>query len=412
MAANDLTIFRNVGLDDAATSTDTSSVGEPSIAVSGHQAFMTGNWYASRSINDGQGWSHVDPFTSLPSAAGGFCCDQVVVHDRRRELWIWILQYVQANGTNIFRIAASRNSGFPNGSWYWWDISPATLDGRWTNLWFDYPDVAITNDHAWITFNMFDGNDNWQRAVVMKVPLSTIASAGILVFNWWATTDAGSLRLTQGAGQTMYWASHLTDRRVRLYAWADASGGLNWWDIDVAPWTSTYLSSAPNGVNWLGRIDGRITGASVGDGRIALMWTSGSRANRPNPFVRVVRIDEVTKRVIDEPDIWSSSNAWAYPAASSNDRGELGFTAFYGGAVHPSHVVGLRDDVAGAWHAVYARAGGRSPTAEAWGDYLTCRSHEPYGHSWVAAGYTLQGGTDRRNIEPRFVHFGFEKDRP
>ena len=120
----------------------------------------------------------------------------------------------------------------------------------------------------------------------------------------------------------------------------------------------------------------------------------------------------MTKRVIDEPDIWSSSNAWAYPAASSNDRGELGFTAFYGGAVHPSHVVGLRDDVAGAWHAVYARAGGRSPTAEAWGDYLTCRSHEPYGHSWVAAGYTLQGGTDRRNIEPRFVHFGFEKDRP
>ena len=107
-----------------------------------------------------------------------------------------------------------------------------------------------------------------------------------------------------------------------------------------------------------------------------------------------------------------SSNAWAYPAASSNERGELGFTAFYGGAVHPSHIVGLRDDVAGAWRVVYARAGGRSPTAEAWGDYLTCRSHEPYGHTWVAAGYTLQGGTDRRNIEPRFVQFGFEKDRP
>ena len=412
MAANDLTIFRNVGLDDAATSTDTSSVGEPSVAVSGRQAFMTGNWYASRSTNDGQGWTHVDPFTSLPSAAGGFCCDQVVVHDRRRELWIWILQYVQANGTNIFRIAASRNNGFPNGSWYWWDISPATLDGRWTNVWFDYPDVALTNDHAWVTFNVFDGNDDWQRAVVMKFPLATIASAGTLVFNWWATTDAGSLRLTQGAGQTMYWASHLTDRRVRLYAWADASNSLNWWDIDVAPWTNSYQSSAPNGVNWLGRIDGRITGASIGAGRIVLMWTSGSRTNRPNPFIRVVRINESTKHVIDEPDIWSNSNAWAYPAASSNERGELGFTAFYGGAVHPSHIVGLRDDAAGAWRVVYARAGGRSPTTEAWGDYLTCRSHAPYGHTWVAAGYTLQGGTDRRNIEPRFVHFGFEKDRP
>ena len=86
------------------------------------------------------------------------------MHDRRRELWIWILQYVAANGTNVFRIAASRDSGFPNGSWYWWDIAPATLDGRWTNVWFDYPDIALTNDHAWVTFNMFDANDNWQRA--------------------------------------------------------------------------------------------------------------------------------------------------------------------------------------------------------------------------------------------------------
>ena len=413
MAANDLTIFRNVGLDDAATSTDTSTVGEPSIAVSGHQAFLTGNWYASRSTNDGQAWTHVDPFTSLPSAAGGFCCDQVVVHDRRRELWIWILQYVTVNGTNIFRLAASRNAGFPNGSWYWWDISPAMLDGRWANMWFDYPDIALTNDHAWVTFNMFDANDNWQRAVVMKFPLATIAAAGTLVFNWWGTTDVGSLRLTQGAGQTMYWASHLSDRRIRLFSWTDAGNGLNWWDIDVAPWTNgNYTSTAPNGVNWLGRIDGRITGAWTGGGQIGFMWTSGTQPSFPHPFIRVVRIDEATKRVIDQPNIWSASNAWAYPAASSNERGELGFTAFYGGAVHPGHVVGLRDDVAGAWRVVYARAGGRSPTAAAWGDYLTCRTHEPYGHTWVAAGYTLQGGTDRRNIEPRFVHFGFEKDRP
>lgn len=413
MAANDLTIFRNVGLDDAATSTDTSTVGEPSIAVSGHQAFLTGNWYASRSTNDGQAWTHVDPFTSLPSAAGGFCCDQVVVHDRRRELWIWILQYVTANGTNIFRLAASRNAGFPNGSWYWWDISPATLDGHWTNLWFDYPDIAITNDHAWVTFNMFDANDNWQRAVVMKFPLATIAAAGTLVFNWWGTTDVGSLRLTQGAGQTMYWGSHLSDRRIRLFSWTDAGSGLNWWDIDVAQWTNgSYSSTAPNGVDWLGRIDGRVTGAWTGGGQIGFMWTSGARQGFPHPFIRVVRIDESTKRVIDQPNIWSASNAWAYPAASSNERGELGFTAFYGGAVHPGHVVGLRDDAAGAWRVVYSRAGGRSPTAPAWGDYLTCRTHEPYGHTWVAAGYTLQGGTDRRNIEPRFVHFGFEKDRP
>jgi hypothetical protein len=414
MAANDLAIFRNIGLDDAATGTDTSTVGEPSVAVSGRQAFLTGNWYASRSVNQGQAWTHVDPFTSLPSAAGGFCCDQVVVHDRRRELWIWILQYIATNGTNVFRIAASRDNNFPNGSWYWWDIAPATLDGRWTNVWFDYPDAALTNDHLWVTFNQFDADDRWQRAAVMKFPLNTIASAGTLVFNWWATTEAGSLRLTQGAAQTMYWGSHLSDRRIRLYSWTDASTSLSWWDINVAQWTNDgHTSNAPNNVNWLGRIDGRITGAWVGAGRVGFMWTSAQRTNRPHPFVRVVRVDETTKQVVDEPDIWSAQNAWAYPAASSNERGELAFTAFYGGAnVHPSHIVGVRDDSTGTWKTVYARAGGRSPASAAWGDYLTCRTHQPYGHTWIASGYTLQGGTDRRNIEPRYVHFGFEKDTP
>jgi hypothetical protein len=414
MAPNDLTIFRNVGLNDASTSTDTSTVGEPSVAVSGRQAFLTGNWYASRSTNEGQDWTHVNPFTSLPSAAGGFCCDQVVVHDRRRELWIWILQYITANGTNVFRLAASRNSGFPNASWYWWDISPATLDGRWTNVWFDYPDIALTNDHAWVTFNVFDGNDIWQRAVIMKFPLATIASAGILIFNWWSTTDVGSLRLTQGAGQTMYWGSHLTNQSLRLFSWADSSGSINWWDIGVAQWTNgNYTSMAPNGVDWLGRVDSRITGAWTGAGTIGFMWTSGARTNRPNPFVRVVRINEATKALVDQPDVWSATNAWAYPAAAANERGEMAFTAFYGGATaHPGHVVGLRDDAANAWRVLYARAGGSSPGTPAWGDYLTCRSHAPYGHTWVAAGYTLQGGSARSNIEPRFVHFGFEKDKP
>ena len=147
----------------------------------------------------------------------------------------------------------------------------------------------------------------------------------------------------------MFWASLISHRSScsGFDAWADASGSLNWWDIDVAPWTNSYSSSAPNGIDWLGRIDGRITGAAVGGGRISLMWTSGSRETAPiRSFAW--RIDEATKRVIDEPDIWSNSNAWAYPTASSNTRGELGFTAFYGGAVHPSHIVGLRDDAAGA----------------------------------------------------------------
>ncbi len=37
--------------------------------------------------------------------------------------------------------------------------------------------------------------------------------------------------------------------------------------------------------------------------------------------------------------------------------------------------------------------------------YLTCRRHSPDDTSWIASGYTLQGGPNRSNIVPQFVHF-------
>ena len=414
MAANDLRIFRTVGLGDGPTNDSTSTVGEPTIANSGAQMFMTGNWYASRSLDGATTWTHVDPFTSLPSAAGGFCCDQIVIHDRRRELWIWILQYIAVNGANVFRLAASRDGTFAAGSWYWWDISPATLNGQWTNVWFDYPDAALTNDHLWVTFNVFNASNQWQRAAVMKFPLETIADAGTLVFNSWTTTSNGSLRLTQGAGQTMYFGSHISSTQLRLFRWEDASNTINWWDIGVAQWSSSNMTSlAPNNVNWLGRVDPRITGAWVAKDRIGFMWTAGTQQNRTHPYVRVVRIGETSKTLVDQPDIFSNTNAWAYPAACPNERGEVGIAAFYGGPTrNPSPVVGVRDDDAGSWKTQLTVASSHAPAQASWGDYLTCRAHTPYGHTWVASGYSLQGGTGRRNIEPRYTQFGFEKDTP
>ena len=128
-----LTVQSNLGLDDIATNDSTSTVGEPTVGVGGQGIFVAGNWYASRSTNSGASWVHVDPFTSLPSAAGGFCCDQVVLHDSTRGLWIWILQYSQQGTANVFRLAACHDADFATGGWYWWDIAPTTLDGAWSN---------------------------------------------------------------------------------------------------------------------------------------------------------------------------------------------------------------------------------------------------------------------------------------
>ena len=402
----DITLIRNVGLDDTATSGDTSTVGEPSVDAVNRQLFVTGNWYASRSTDNGASWTHVDPFNALPSTAGGFCCDQLTIHDDARGVWIWILQYSTANGTNVFRLAATRDADFPTGGWYWWDIGPQTLDGSWNNLWFDYPDAALTNDNLFVTFNVFDAADDWQRAVVMRFPLATIANAGTLIFNWWSTTDNGSLRLTQGAGGTMYWGSHNTTTQLRLFSWADGSNTISWWNIAVGEWSEDISSTAPNGTDWLERADSRITAGCVGAGLITFMWTSGSRQNRPHAYCRVVRLREANRQVADQPDIWSEQRAWAYPAAATNNAGVIGFTAFYGGVDrHPGHVVGARDDGAGTWRTRYSRLGSHSPNAGRWGDYLNCHVHGSAPETWIASGYTLEGGETRDDILPRAVHF-------
>ena len=346
MAPGSLVLFRNVALNNTATSGQESTVGEPSVANNGRHIYMTGNWYASKSLDNAASWDYVSPYVTLPSAAAGFCCDQLTIYDPSRDLFFWLLQYVKdANGDNVFRIAVKRGASLQNNSWYWWDFAPKGLQSAWAGTWFDYPDLALSDNHLWATFNVFNKSGQWQRAVVFKWPLDTLASGGSLGYSWWSTTNNGSLRLTQGARKSMYFVSHVSTTKVRLFHWPDGSGGVTQWDIGVNAWTrGNYSSPGPDGKDWLPRCDGRITGAWTSNGEIGAMWTAGSRASRPHPYVRMLRINETSKAVLEQRDIWNGSTAFAYPAASPNDRGDVGMTMFYGGGNnHPTHCVGVRD---------------------------------------------------------------------
>jgi len=102
-----VTITSNLGLDDAATSTQTGTVGEPCVAASSKGLLVTGNWYASWSPDAGKTWEFLDPFITFPADRGRFCCDQLVQWIPKARLWVWLLQYESVNGANIFRLAVS-----------------------------------------------------------------------------------------------------------------------------------------------------------------------------------------------------------------------------------------------------------------------------------------------------------------
>ena len=74
-------LLKNIALTDADTSGQTSTVGEPSAACSGDEIFVSGNWYATKSLDGGSSWTFVNPYTLLPSPGADFCCDQSVSYD-------------------------------------------------------------------------------------------------------------------------------------------------------------------------------------------------------------------------------------------------------------------------------------------------------------------------------------------
>lgn len=414
MAPNDLIIFKNVALPGSATSGQTSTVGEPSVANDGTQIFFTGNWYAARSLNNAGAWSYINPFTTFPSTDGGFCCDQTLIYDPTRDLTVWLMQYIKKNNTNSLRVVIKKGAG--GGVFdYFYDLKPGSVNPAWAAEWFDYNSAALSNNFVYVTTNSFSGASNtWQRAVVFRIPLDNLAAGGPLSYNFFSTTSNGSLRCTQGARETMYFGSHNSLSQMRVFTWPESSGSVTFNDVGVTAWTQgAYSAPGPDGNNWLSRTDGRVTGAYLARGIIGFLWTANSQGGRPKPYVRVVRIDAVTKAVVSEPDIWNSGFAYAYPDACASDSGDVGLTLFRGGGpAFPTHVVGIWHNVNNAWQLADTRAGTNGPQDTKWGDYLTCRRHSPDGFTFIATGYTLQGGALQSNIEPRYVHFGLSKNAP
>ncbi len=85
MAATDnITLVKNVQLDDVATEDTASHVCEPSLATNGDVVFYTGNWFAAISVDGGGTFRFVDPTSMFPASLNhDFCCDQVVQYIKK-----------------------------------------------------------------------------------------------------------------------------------------------------------------------------------------------------------------------------------------------------------------------------------------------------------------------------------------
>ncbi|MEU8619026.1 hypothetical protein [Streptomyces sp. NPDC048623] len=408
-------LHRNIGLNDAATGPITALDDEPTAARFLDHVLVTGNVYASRSQDGGSTWTHVDPYTTFPFAAASLCCDQMTLHERSRNLWIWLLQYHvnPLDGSNIFRLAVSTDGTPAPGSWFFWDFNPGLFDPEWaTNTQFDRPDMATTDNHLYLTYNVFRA-DSAVAAIVFKISLSHLAQHQLSYVFYRTTPQDVSLCLTRGATTDMYFMSEAVQNPVRIFRWPDPDGSGVGKAVVSTPgaWTAStvtgsYVSNCPSGTNWLRKLHGRATAGWAAQGLAGFLWHALPTSDRPHPWIKGLVVDGVTAAVFAEPDIWHPDWAWAYPATCPNADGVIGISLFYGGGgvINPRHAVGYMD--APSWVLQGTRDSTHGPDGGIWGDYLSCTTSHPDATRWVATGFTLQGGTTFAHIEPQYVEFG------
>lgn len=419
-APQDFVLFRNTPLRYVIPITASGVFNEPTAANRGSIAFQTGNTYAALSTDGGGSFSYIDPRIQFPSLHGGFCCDQVAVYDPSRDLMLWLLLYERDATQNAFRLAVSHGSDITSGVWYSYIFDSAS------GSWYDFPDMSLSNNYLWITANRLpiSGNTPPQTAFAFKISLDEIRAGGTINYYQFDTASNGLsnvfLRGVRGAKATMYFGSHNTDTQLRVFRWDESGSTIPYYNVNLSPgWNLSrpYICPGPDGLDWCGYEDGRIRGAWVANGVIGLMWASNAHGSFPRPYVEVARIYESNITLKDRPNIWSTSYAFMYPAASPNARGDLGIDLFYGGgSFYPTGVVGLDDDLNGdpatvGWELYSVIASTSGPYINRWGDYVSVLPFLPNGLAWVATTYSLQGCPNDGCTYPQFLVFGRERDR-
>src|SRR5262245_35041297 len=260
--------------------------------------------------------------------------------------------------------------------------------------------------------NCFGPDGQTVGSAVVRIPIDSIAQGNPRVEKF-VSMELFAFRVAQNCGETAYFAAHRDTSTLAVFSWPEDQAVPVSQDIAVARWIGTngYISRTPDGRRWLDRADPRLTGATLAGNELWLCWSVDADSNhRPKPFVQMARINIADMSLIENVNLFDADSAICYGALSTNADNEIGVSYMIGGAVFPSHVVGL---MTGDRKSVVTGKGDRSPVPDEqghfdWGDFLTVRPVFPDRKLFAATGYSFVGNQDGGNVDatPRLVIFG------
>jgi hypothetical protein len=180
-SAGELTLVTNTELPGPGRQQLASNVGEPSTAMNEDVVFFTGNWYAARSIDGGQTFQYLDPFTVFPDPPNlGYCCDQVVNYIASIDTFVWLLQYGPKMGPqadNIQRLAFATTAEVKSGHWRIFDLTTTML--HVAGQFLDFPDIAVGANAIYVTTNIFTPEGQSAGSAVVRIPIASIAAGHV-----------------------------------------------------------------------------------------------------------------------------------------------------------------------------------------------------------------------------------------
>jgi hypothetical protein len=388
--------------------------------------FLTGNTYALLSTDGGASFTQLDPTTIFPNfdpqgnlIDGGLCCDQVAHYIPGINRVVWLMQFwpgrveTDPNGNvtlmadNRLRLAAaSPEQIVASGgtAWTYWDITTATLG--LTNQWFDYPDLAFSDNFLFISVDA----PNSSAFLVMRVPLGPIqnAQAFSLDLSLENSSPAYGTHLAQNSPGAAYWFAHRTQSQIRAYEWRDNDADPSWQDVTIQSWSNTnYATNAPNAVNCMGDVGATVAGATLVDSQttpllstrvLRFAWTAGRGGGFPQPQVRIVDLLRVRLSVpnvvawgpLAETQVWNQNVAFLLPALATNPNHETGLSvSFCGGGYHTTPAAGFVHDTNLFYFNLSQDTIVAGDGRVRYGDYMGIRRHWPNTNLFSVSDYAL-----------------------
>ncbi len=420
-----------------------SLIGEASHASQNLVVLETWNWGAGASVNGGRTWHYYNPYSLFPASYGGFCCDQVIYYDQGHDIMFWILQYsTDANSNNAIRVAwANGASAIANAQFCYTDFTPQQL-GSPTGTNYDQPKFARSNNDIYLEVMQYGAASG---SVVIRVAASAFTSACNGVNYQWYSPGLFSPGFTQRGYDNMYFAAHVSNSTLRVFAWPESAAnwtGITTHDVSHTAYPQNYPYSCPRTggtatSDWCQRRSfgggwahsDRIFSGWVAGGVLTFMWDASQGNNGAGgptfnyPYTHIVRINESTFALINEPIQWSSGFAIQYATAALDDRFHVAGTVLWGGgSYYQNCATWIADDLStgytgvgffpsGGWEWYNAIQSNIDPTDKLSGDYFAARRNDFDPNSWSGSCYALQNnGSGGVSVHPYYLWFGRPRD--